>query len=66
MENDGSFEGCKHLNEQALKKLKTIKDLKEKIIESEDITLDYTENLEKLHRLYVLGVISNYREYIQQ
>ena len=64
MENDGRNEEFKHLKEQTLNKLKN-KDLKEKIIEFEDIALDHAENLGKLHHLYELGVIRKDWEYIQ-
>ena len=51
MENDRRNEESKHLKDKALKDLETIKYLKQKIIEFEDIALDHAENLEILHRL---------------
>ena len=58
MSNEDNKEELEQLKEQALKDSETTKDLKEKLIEFEDIMMDHTENLEKLHRLYDLGVIT--------
>ena len=65
MSNEDNKEEWEQLKEQALKDSETIKDLKEKLIEFEDIMMDHTENLEKPHRLYDLGVIIKEGDYIQ-
>ena len=65
MSSEDNKEEWEQLKEQALKDSETIKDLKEKLIEFEDIMMDHTENLEKLHSLYDLGVITKEGDYIQ-
>ena len=64
MESDVNKEEYKELKDKSLKDAETIKELKEKLNEFQDLALDNAENIGKLARLFDLGVIDKDGEYI--
>ena len=64
MESDVNKEEYKELKDKSLKDAETIKELKEKLNEFQDLALDSAENIGKLARLFDLGVIDKDGEYI--